>query len=283
MISSKIPFLAIIFILNVGALSAQGNELHLFLGLSNYQGELNPRRLNTQGFNRGLGVIFRHGLTQKLFLRAGIQSGFISGADSISGGNKSRNLSFSSNIFDGHVALEYRLFTPEQHAITPYVFAGLGVFNFNPFVRFGPKNEKVFLQPLGTEGQGLPEYPDRTPYKITQLNIPFGGGVLWHINEKWRIGGEVRLNTTFTDYIDDVSTTYALRNPLLRDRGQLAVDLAWRTDELDGRPYPNSEARRGNPNNNDWYYYVGITVGFALSRGAGYYRQGRNGLGCPKW
>jgi hypothetical protein len=283
MISSKIPFLAIIFILNVGALSAQNNELHVFLGLTNYQGELNPQRFTTKGYNRGLGLIFRHGLSPKLFVRAGIQSGFISASDSSSGDNKTRNLSFSSNIFDGHVALEYRLFTPEQHAITPYAFAGLGVFNFNPFVRFGPKDEKVFLQPLGTEGQGLPEYPDRKLYRITQLNIPFGGGLLWHVNEKLRIGGEIRLNKTFTDYLDDVSTNYALQGPLLRDRGQLAVDLAWRRDEVDGTPYPTNQLRRGNPENDDWYYYIGITVGFALSSGSRYYKQGRSAMGCPKW
>ncbi len=272
--------MVILFILSTSVASAQENELHLFLGLANYQGELNPQRIATKGYGRGFGLIFRHGLSEKLFLRAGINSGFISASDDSSGNNRNRNLSFSTNIFDGHLALEYRLFTPEQHAITPYAFAGLGVFNFNPFVRFGPKNEKVFLQSLGTEGQGLPEYPEKTPYKITQLQIPFGGGLLWHVNEKWRIGAEARLNKTFTDYLDDVSGNYALQGPLLRDKGQLAVDLAWRRP---GRPYPTNEPRRGNPENDDWYYYIGFTVGFTLPNGKNYYRQGRNNMGCPKW
>ncbi len=51
----------------------------------------------------------------------------------------------------------------------------------------------------------------------------------------------------FTDYLDDVSNTYPQEAPLLRDRGFLAVELSWRRDEFDGRPYPTDEILRGDP------------------------------------
>lgn len=272
---------------------SQGGELHLFGGTSRYQGELNPRPTSTKGFGRAFGIQYRHaiGQSEKIYVKAALSNGLVFGNDSFPGGNVRRNLSFTSYVTDGFAALEYRLIRPDAFPVTPYVFAGVGFFNFNPFVTaiIDDNRQRIFLQPLGTEGQGLPEYPDRKPYNLTQINIPFGGGLLWTIQDKWLIGAEVRLHKTFTDYIDDVSTNYALPAPLLRDRGPLALALAWRGDEFNGRPYPTNEPRRGNPENMDWLYYVGITAGIKLgSGGGGRYQWGKpygrkRNMGCPKW
>ncbi len=93
---------------------------------------------------------------------------------------------------------------------------------------------RVYLKPLSTEGEGLPGYPDRKPYSLTQLAIPFGGGVKFAITNDWHIGLEVGLRKLFTDYLDDVSSTYADPNDLLTAKGQLAVDLSYRGDEVVG-------------------------------------------------
>ena len=47
---------------------------------------------------------------------------------------------------------------------TPYVTGGAAVFTFNPKAEYN--GEWVALQPLGTEGQGLPQYPDRKKYSL---------------------------------------------------------------------------------------------------------------------
>lgn len=264
----------------------QSPELSLFGGFSNYLGDLTQKVFTTKNSGTVLGVNVKYPLNEKFWLRGSFAQGNIAGYDKDNDVElQPRNLSFQSKITDGYLAAEYRLFIPERHAVTPYFFVGAGAFYFNPYVYFGDKNEKVYLQPLGTEGQGLPEYPDRKMYKLTQFFVPFGGGLLWTVNEKWLLGVEFRNSFTFTDYLDDVSNRYARSAPLLRDRGPLAVELAWRRDEYDGRPYPNNEGRRGNPDNDDWYYYFGLQAGFRINSYSGNssFKKGKNQLGCPKW
>ena len=292
-IRRTIQSLLFLFI-SIHFLFAQGRlEFHGIIGMSNYQGDLQPSTFTVENARGAIGANIRYGITEKFFARGGIGVGEIYGNDKK---NKPelqvRNLDFKSKINDLYLGLEYRLLKPEVLGLTPYVFVGVGVFHFNPFTTYGDKNEKIFLQPLGTEGQGLPEYPDREMYKLTQLSIPIAGGLLWHVNDHFMLGIEFRQNKTFTDYLDDVSNRYALEAPLLRDRGPIAVELAWRRDEYDGRPYPANEPKRGDPNFNDWYYHFGFSVGFTIPNGAGGAGWGMGGkagknrmkqFGCPKW
>ena len=279
-------FFGLLYVFFQGNAYSQSSEISFFVGMSNYLGDLNNKPLVTKNAGKVLGLNFKFQLNEKFWLRASAAQSSIAGYDKDNDVKlRPRNLSFQTNITEGYLAVEYRLFSPERHAVTPYIFAGAGAFHFNPYVNFGDKNEKVYLQPLGTEGQGLPEYPDRKMYKLTQFFVPLGGGLLWNVNEKWLLGIEFRQNLTFTDYLDDVSTRYALLAPLLRDRGPLAVELAWRRDEYDGRPYANNEGLRGNPNNNDWYYYLGLNAGFRLKGGSANssFKKRKSQLGCPKW
>lgn len=282
-----LSFSFLVFFAGLGfAVSGQPAEVSLFAGLSNYLGDLQQKPITAVNAGNVFGVNFKYPLNEHIWFRGAVSKGNISASDANNSAElKPRNLSFNTAITDGYIAGEYRLFSPDRSSIIPYVFAGAGMFHFNPYVHFGDKNEKVYLQPLGTEGQGLPEYPDRQFYKLTQFFVPLGAGVQWHVNEKWILGIEFRQNFTFTDYMDDVSNRYALQAPLLRDRGPLAVELAWRRDEYDGRAYPTNESRRGNPDNDDWYYYLGLHAGFRLPQSAGYgsYKKGKSQLGCPKW
>jgi hypothetical protein len=68
------------------------------------------------------------------------------------------------------------------------------------------------------------------------------------------------MRKTFTDYIDDVSTTYA--NPVdLAANGPAAVALGDRSLV----PQDNTGRQRGNPRNKDWYCFTGLTLTFQLS------------------
>lgn len=276
-------FFTILLLLSVLGANGQNQSLHVFLGGSNYQGELKVNRFSTVGFGRAVGAIYRNQFSNLFAVRLGISSGLIMGDDAKTGVT-SRNLQFMSYIHDGYGAVEFRLWNHDRFKLVPYGYAGIGVFHFNPFVHYGDKNQRVFLQPLGTEGQGLPQYPDRKMYNTTQVFIPMGGGLLYPLGEKWILGVEARFNKTFTDYLDDVSTNYALPDVLLQGRGQLAVDLAFRGDEISNLRYPTNESIRGNPNNKDWFYYVGITLGININTGnSKYLKHVRNSMGCPKW
>ena len=141
---------------------------------------------------------------------------------------------------------------------SPYIFGGLAVFHFNPYT-YDQQNNKVFLKPLSTEGQGLPGY--EKPYSLTQLALPFGGGIKYNISDNFRIALEVGLRKLFTDYLDDVSTNYPDLN-LLRPR---AAYLSYRGDELKPPvPFPGEGAIRGNPKVKDNYYLLMIRVSYRL-------------------
>ena len=86
------------------------------------------------------------------------------------------------------------------------MFAGIGVYRYNPYAYSG--GNKVFLQPLSTEGQNIIGYPDRKKYSLTQFAVPFGGGFKFAVSENLRVGIEMGIRKLFTDYLDDVSKGY---------------------------------------------------------------------------
>ncbi len=265
-------------LLTISVASAQKLHLTLFGGTANYQGDLQPKRFtfNQAGPAAGLGVLYE--LSDKLYLRGNITVGKMKASDANANQNTSRNLSFSSPVTDIHLGLEYDLLNSYQKSITPFVFAGISAFTFNPSA-LDTAGAKVYLQPLGTEGQGF--YQGRTKYALTQMALPFGAGIKFALSENIRIRFELGLRKTFTDYLDDVSTTYADQTDLLINNGQRAVDMAFRGDELkaNSRPYPNANSMRGNPESKDWYYFTGLGISFRLS--PRYSGGGRNGTGCP--
>jgi hypothetical protein len=181
-----------------------------------------------------------------------------------------RNLSFKSMIYEAAVLAEINPFylipkyaEKEEHRLVPYGTAGVGVFHFNPQ---GSLNGKWFLlQPLRTEGQGMEEYPERKMYKRTQLNIPLGVGFKYYITPSFYAGAEFLYRKTFTDYLDDVSTTYiepALFDKYFTDgRANLARQLSYRsltpTEYQPGTP-------RGSAKSKDAYYTFGVRVGISL-------------------
>lgn len=85
-----------------------------------------------------------------------------------------------------------------------YGFVGIGVMYMNPMAKFNGKWHS--LRPLRTEGQGF--VPSREQYSNWQFVIPFGVGMKYALDKKSSIGLEYGLRKTFTDYMDDVSTTY---------------------------------------------------------------------------
>ncbi len=265
----------------LSAIAVQGQNLHinLFAGASNYQGDLQPKRFTFDQAHPAFGAGLLYEISEQLFVKAGFTYGKVSGDDSKAALNRDRNLSFATSIIDLHLGLEYDIFNLYEHSLTPYIFAGVAGFHFNPYT-IDSKNQKVFLQPLGTEGQGF--YLGRKKYPLTQIAIPFGGGIKLAVNDDVRVKFEISLRKLFTDYLDDVSNTFADRDKLLFNNGQQAVDLAFRGSEV--KPvlvYPGEGAKRGNPKSKDWYYFTGISVSFRLLPGNGNSHTGKSNLGCP--
>lgn len=262
-------------------------SLTAFGGIANYHGDLQQKRLSfgQSNFTGGLGIEYE--LTPKWSVRGELRYGHLQAHDSVNSGSlRLRNLHFKSRLYEASFLGQYNFGDILENKIVPYVFAGLAVYHFSPFT-FDSIGKKVFLQPLGTEGQGLAQYPDRKVYNLNQLAIPFGAGLNFAVNERVSLGFEFGLRKLFTDYLDDVSTTYVDQQLLLAGRGQRSVDYAYRGDELkDGDPaYPIDGRIRGGKAK-DWYYHTGIIARFRIFN-VGYRNSGSGNslkqMDCPRF
>jgi hypothetical protein len=237
-------------------------SIALFTGAINYQGDLNPSSFSFKHSNFTASLVFRKPLNRWFTFRAGAGIGKIEAADCWNRDYlKPRNLSFTTTIKEAYAGLELNLLDFSSKRFTPYFYGGLSVFHFNPWT-LDNNGVKTYLKPLSTEGQGLPQYPKQRPYNLTQLALPFGMGIKYAVSPSVNIGFEFSQRKSFTDYIDDVSTSFVDPIILLQARGPKAVELAYRGDELpDGlQSYPGHGEQRGTASEMDWYYFFGATV-----------------------
>jgi hypothetical protein len=166
--------------------------------------------------------------------------------------------------------------TDNYRKFRPYVAAGIGAFHYNP-EGFDPvSNQWVLLQPLHTEGQGFAEFPDRKPYKLTQMNIPLGIGVKYFLSDNVNLSFEIIHRKTFTDYIDDVSTNYIDPSLFYTNLPGNQAALAERMANKSNGIY-DAGMKRGTPTNNDAYYSAGFKLGVRLGNNS---RWG-NSTNCP--
>ncbi len=271
-------FFALMIICTADRLVAQNLHFVLSGGLINYQGDLQGKRITLNQAHPYFGIGIYQELSEKLFIRSGIIYGKVSADDKFSKLNSNRNLSFATQVIELQLGLEYDLINANEHRIAPYIFAAMAGFHFNPYT-IDALGNKVYLQPLGTEGQG---FGGRKKYALNQLAIPFGGGIKIAVNENVFVRVEAGLRKLFTDYLDDVSTTYFDKVALLTNNGQQAVDLAFRGDEINpALQYPGLGAVRGNPKSKDFYYTAGISLSFRLSGNDNRGGNGKGKLGCP--
>lgn len=263
---------------------AFGQQIHfgLFGGAAAYSGDLTSKIFPKKVTNGAVGFTVNYEATDFLMIRGGITYSVVGGADRYS--NKPdqvlRNLSFETSILELSAVGEYHLLSLYENFYSPYVFAGLAIFKFNPYA-YDDGGQKQYLKPLSTEGQGINVYGDRNPYSLTQFAIPFGGGVKFSMSDDFRIGIEAGIRKLFTDYLDDVSTNYIDQADLLAAKGFKAVDLSYRGDEVSGGSltYPAKGGQRGSPKAKDYYYFAGVHLTYRL--GTENNSGSKSQLGCP--
>lgn len=190
---------------------------------------------------------------------------------------RNRNLNFKSDVFEVSTLAEFDLFKEENVMVTPYLFAGPGIFFFNPTTidRYG---NKVQLKNIGTEGQpgtiallgngtNLAEGAKTAinqfskAYETHALCLVSGIGFRVPVSELFSIGAEIAYRFTNTDMLDDVS---AKQYPNKNLMSPYAYKLAFRGDEVLPNAQPGFQPR-GNPLTNDSYYSVQIRVTYQLN------------------
>lgn len=268
---SKVKTHIAFLVLFLAALSTRGqitlgkNEIGFTVGGMNYIGDLNNQSMLGK-VNLAFGGLYRLNFDERWSLRIDIDYG------NVEGGNpdyiERRNLSFSSHILEGAVRTEFNFFPfsmrDDHYNWTPYIFGGIGFFTFNPKAYytdpFTGEADWYELQPLGTEGQGSPLTPDRTPYTLKQLNMPFGIGLKYRPSKSLTLSVEYGFRKTWTDYIDDVSTTYVDNAQLAYYMGDLTAGLADRSDEVEPGYVNAAGIKRGDDSLDDWYAYFNVNL-----------------------
>ena len=276
-----------------GSLGAQRKsqpiEVGITLGGANYLGELSPSVALNETKPMG-GIICRFNYSDFITLRGNALFGQISGSDknySDVAERYKRNLSFKSDIIDIGGTIEYNLFgyseTQRFNPASPYIFGGVAMFKFNPlgYFEYMPDvhtqaeygdlakydGQWVELQPLSTEAQETTKFNERRRYALTQISIPIGIGYKQQFDDVWAWGVELGVRKTFTDYLDDISTTYVDPQITRGSNGGLAAAMADRTPELKRTDLVNdygSEERlgaaRGDETTKDWYLFLNFTL-----------------------
>jgi len=252
----------------------QEGEFGVSLGAAHYFGDINTRaKLNRP--KMAAGIFFRKQFGNYIALRVAAHYAQLGYSDVYNTKNefqRRRNLSFNTNIWELSLQGDFNFFKfvpgDPYNAFTPYVTLGGGVFSYDPFAYY--KKQKVYLRPLGTEGQGYSDYPDRKPYSTMAFCVPFGVGIKYNLNQRMNVGFEVVHRFTTSDYIDDVSTTFV--NPTIFPRmpdgspsiAELLQDRSYETGEPIG--YVNGSARqRGYPKQKDQYVMAELTFSFNLT------------------
>ena len=179
---------------------------------------------------------------------------------------KNRNLHFKSDIIELSGQVEFNFLPYETgnslYNWSPFVFLGIATYSHNPKAEALSDGQWYDLQNLGTEGQGTTSEPERDKYALTQLSMPFGGGVKIGVSPNFNIIFEYGLRKTTTDYLDDVSTTYVY------DKGKWPTEMSLLAQELSDRNLSGSLMQdgmaRGDDTNNDWYSVSAITLSFKI-------------------
>jgi len=313
--------MAIIFFATTASIlrAQQKFEYGIAIGGMKYEGDIGGRygsglgSLNNStsksSFNASLYLGYR--IAEFLIIRASATYGTVQAADSLLSGEspailakKTRNAHFKSIIAEGSLLAEIYptvLFERDPSSLEgkfrPYVLAGIGIFHFDPKGLYQAPNGAeawVNLQPLRTEGQGMPNHPDRKEYALIQQNLQLGLGIKYHISQRVGVSFELIGRKTPTDYLDDVSTKYIDNKDFYTFFGQTSP-VAKIAEQMANNPvYKNGGAPllgwgegglRGSPKYNDYYYSSNIRLSyrFGFNRKAEGMNRIRSGaIDCPK-
>lgn len=246
------------FFLVIPVFSQKGYELGVLGGISYYLGDINPNfGLKTPG--PSVLLLGRYNFNSRTSLRFDLAGGRLIGKDEHSENpfQQARNLSFRTDYIDSSVDLEFNFFSyvhgSRDKYYTPYVFGGLAFTYYNPKAKLG--DTWYNLRSFGTEGQNVgDEYARIVPA------LSYGIGFKMDFDYDWSFNIELSARQLFSDYIDDVSTTYPERIALAARRGDIAVLLSDRSAELGIEPIGQPGRQRGFSGDNDSYYSVRVGI-----------------------
>lgn len=126
--------------------------------------------------------------------------------------------------------------TQRNHSFSSQIYELSTVAEYH-FLNFKNRKNPINYSPYIFGGVGVFYFPSGSPEKSNiQPVIPFGAGFKYLFTHKYTLGFEVGARKTFYDYLDGIS-----------DNDQSIKDYQY-----------------GNPNDNDWYFFTGISLSITL-------------------
>ncbi len=276
-------------------LKAQFVEIGLLLGASNYLGDLSNETMVLKETRPAAALYGRYNLSPRWAIKGFGAYGSVSGNDKNFASekrtynnipdvefNRLRNLKFTSDIYEFSVQMELNLIKNDLKSnstrpFIPYLFGGIGVFNFNPKTKLG--DQTFELQPLGTEGQGSTTYNELKKYALTAISVPIGVGFRQKIGDSFFLGMEGGIRFTNTNYLDDVGGNYAdpsIVQGASGDAARLLADRSWEVLPA-GSPSPFLDGMARSDRRimkTDAYFMFGITLSYVFTG---------KGIPCPQF
>ncbi len=292
-----IVLILIFFIVSFSALAQIGSgfyksDIGFKVGVANYLGEIGGKEKIRRDFvwdmkipqTRSSASVFgRYKFNDYVAANLAFNYNRIKGDDNLSTnpGRVNRNLRFVNNIFDFTARSEgyfYKINDVGNRgryyvSFEAYGHLGVSAFYSNPKGSLDGSTW-VPLAPLQTEG---------VDYKQFGVGIPAGLGFYFTVKRKHRIGWDLTWVTTFSDYLDDISTVYADPATLSSEAAALANQTANVTSDPAiissyGPPSENNNGKRGDPTHNDSYLYMNLSYSYVLKgRYKGNFSTGKYG------
>ncbi len=229
------------------------------LGTSTYYGDLANSNAYIKA-NPNVNAALQYFLTNRIGARVELNWFTLAGddKDANGGGRVERNLSFQSSNFELSAVGIVNLFTSgdryyRRPGINVYGFAGVGLLYFNPKATDQLGNS-VALKPLKTEG---------VSYSLVTTVLPFGLGTRFKVNPMFNLSIEAGFRKTFTDYLDDVSTTYP-GAAAFADSQDPQQSIYFSDRRVDPVLNGTTGGVRGNPNSLDSYLLLNAKVEYYL-------------------
>lgn len=274
------------------------------LGGSDDIGTQGPKDFNLRSARPAVHLGYRYHLLEALALKGGAAFGYLYSTDDFTNQHhrNNRNLHFRSPIAELSAQGEYYFWGIQRVGdryrritrspgwvgfnLRTYAFAGVGGFYYEPqgyfvgenvmnrdFVKgleeYVPADGWYNLRPLRTEGQGYEKFPTRPYYKPFGLVLPFGIGAIMNLTPDLMVSLEYGFRKTFTDYIDDASTTYV--DPKVFDDifegdprkiilAKYFANPTLRPEDRQTRP----GQQRANPHNDDAYMFLFLNLSYKI-------------------
>lgn len=287
-------------------------DVGVHLGGANYLGEMGgkdqPRRDFVWDMKLGqtrwcVGGFVRRKINRSISINTGLLYMRVQGADELTESyrpRRGRNLNFRNDMIEWYLRPEFTIFQDNDLGgrgryrldFRLFGYVGIAAFYHSPKGKYVGVSDGVIsngdwvaLRPLTTE---------LVDYSSIGISIPAGIGFHFTQRRRHRYGFDLGWRTTFTDYLDDVSTVYEDPADMPGGVNGVAAHMydqsaaAFSNDPTLPAPqnygwWPDTPGLskkpkniRGDPTHNDSYLTMTFTYSYVLRGQSNFYRQRYN-------